>query len=481
MPGSARTPRQELDGAATLQAPPPVRTPRRAEPTAGAGAGAAERDREPSPLVPVPAQRATTMSGTTTSSSKRDPGNFVPRSGPEWQVEPCSAADLERVAAFADAFPTDGDALLRRMQPYRARTALGAHGRVWDVHCWALPAAVNATTAPVALCMHGHGHSCCVTSWAAFFEPLHAAGFNIIALDAPCFGRSGGSERESGQANLWRADDTSLVLRLLSSFGVAPDSQRCAAFAQCMGGAMFLRALHAAPGFFGAFHVLSNTTIGSFPADIPDILRRKGGALLGYHELDPDHMREAVAYKALFALSAAEPKLCRLVDNARARTAGDPHVLDSNHLMVTSPGAGQLSRDPEGACFFFQPSEIVLQKIVGHVTRVAAPAISTAAFDSVAESAVALGQSDVNFAVTVRVRPPIGRESSQRRSYAVRPMELQGMTGGMVEEITLRTAAGKYISHPHHSLIPRERFERVVVISRWPGSREAVRVPPRVR
>ena len=134
---------------------------------------------------------------------------FAPRSSADWRVEPsCSAADLELVAAFATNFPAaaiatggvtaeDSAAALRQVRPYRARTPLGAHGRVWDVHCWALPAAANADAAPVALCMHGHGHSCCVTSWAALFAPLHAAGFNVLAVDAPCFGRSGGSACES--------------------------------------------------------------------------------------------------------------------------------------------------------------------------------------------------------------------------------------------------------------------------------------------
>ena len=73
---------------------------------------------------------------------------------------------------------------------------------------------------------------------------------------------------------------------------------------------MFLRALHAAPGFFAPFHVLSNTTIGSFPGDIADILRQKGGSLLAYHELDPDHMREAVAYKALTQVLEKPSHLC---------------------------------------------------------------------------------------------------------------------------------------------------------------------------
>ena len=64
----------------------------------------------------------------------------------------------------------------------------------------------------VALCLHGHGACCGVGVWGRFFVPLHRAGFRVVALDAPCFGRSSGP---TGQANLWRADDAELVLRLL--------------------------------------------------------------------------------------------------------------------------------------------------------------------------------------------------------------------------------------------------------------------------
>jgi hypothetical protein len=384
--------------------------------------------------------------------------DFVPHSTSDWAIEPSADPDdLALVAAFAEALPTAAtvgadSATLGQIQPYRAHTTLGAHNRRWDVHCWALPAASGASTAPVALCMHGHGHSCCVTSWAAFFGPLHDAGFNVLALDAPCFGRSGGSARESGQANLWRVDDAALVLRLLRSFGVAPDSQRTTAFAQCMGGAMFLRAMDAAPGYFGPFHVLHNTTIGSFPSSIADALRQKGGALLAYHELDPDHMREAVAYKALTQLSEDAPKLCRFIDNERARVASQPHLLDAEHVCVRAAVGStqlQLSRDSDADCFFFQPSAYVLDKIMQHVTRVATPAAALLSTDGTVQSAVALGQADhVNFAVAVRVRPPIAREET-RRSYTVTPKQLpsggDGVTAGsehMGEEITVRTSAG---------------------------------------
>ena len=148
----------------------------------------------------------------------------------KFQQQAVDSDDAELVEAFATTFGA-GDAdltgLLRRIQPHRARTKLGAHGREWDIHCWALPAAPSAgadAAPPVALCMHGHGHSCCVTSWARFFKPLHDAGFHVLALDAPCFGRSGGTADESGNARLWNLHDAELVVRLLQSFGAVVDA-----------------------------------------------------------------------------------------------------------------------------------------------------------------------------------------------------------------------------------------------------------------
>jgi len=205
---------------------------------------------------------------------------------------------------------------------------------------------------------------------------------------------------------------------------------------------MFLRALHLAPGYFSGFHVMSNTTIGNFPSDIPDILQRKGGALLAYHEFDPDHMREAVAYKALAKLSDESPRLCRFIDNEQARAASQPHVLDSDHMRVTVGSGLQLSRDADAECFFFQPSSYVLGKIMQHVTRVAVPQVAPPSIDEPIQSAVALGQTDgTNFTVAVRVRPPLAREEMHGRSYTIQPQQLAGGCG-VGEEITVRTSVG---------------------------------------
>ena len=126
---------------------------------------------------------------------------FAPASSAAFQVSSSSATDADLVAAVAAEL---GEPCLLGMQPYTASTALAARDREWRVAFWALPAPAAAAAdgggisaggrrrRRIALCMHGHGHVCCVTSWARFWAPLHAAGFDIIALDAPCFGRSSG-------------------------------------------------------------------------------------------------------------------------------------------------------------------------------------------------------------------------------------------------------------------------------------------------
>ena len=123
------------------------------------------------------------------------------------------------------------------MYRYIAKTKLGAKNTKFSVGILAIEAPPSDTLQQqqqqpkVALCLHGHDSTCCVASWAAFFPALHAAGYHILALDAPCFGRSSGP---TAQANLWRRDDAALVIRLLDAFGVGSESGRCVAFApQC--------------------------------------------------------------------------------------------------------------------------------------------------------------------------------------------------------------------------------------------------------
>jgi len=63
---------------------------------------------------------------------------------------------------------------------------------------------------------------------------------------------------------------------------------------------------------FSHSHVLSNTTIGVWPASIASILTDKGGSFLAFHHQDPDHVRScADALVVCIALCRAETSTCR--------------------------------------------------------------------------------------------------------------------------------------------------------------------------
>ena len=46
------------------------------------------------------------------------------------------------------------------------------------------------------------------------------------------------------------------------------------------------------------------------------------GGILAYHETDPDHMKEAVAYKKLSELQRKAPQKFKLIDCPDARSLG---------------------------------------------------------------------------------------------------------------------------------------------------------------
>lgn len=173
------------------------------------------------------------------------PDEMFPRSLPDCSVvrDAESSPKGAMVARFSEAvnrFLSTCEGVYERFEPHTARVSLGARGEVFDVNVWHLPSGDDgrAGRGPLALCMHGHGHCCSVASWAAFFPSLIRAGYSVVTIDAPGFGQSSGA---AGQANLWRTRDAFLVIRLLEAFGCGP-RRPATIFAQCMGGAMFLRA-----------------------------------------------------------------------------------------------------------------------------------------------------------------------------------------------------------------------------------------------
>jgi hypothetical protein len=59
---------------------------------------------------------------------------------------------------------------------YIASTNLGAKGRVWEVSVLAIETPTPKPGAPIVLCLHGHGSSCCAASWSQFFPAFTTAG-----------------------------------------------------------------------------------------------------------------------------------------------------------------------------------------------------------------------------------------------------------------------------------------------------------------
>ena len=85
-------------------------------------------------------------------------------------------------------------------------------------------------------------------------------------------------------------------------------------------------------------------------------LKEKGGQIMGWHEFDPDHMREAVCYKNLTRLSGIG--LSIFTDSTVERVHGNEH----NILEQGSVFAPHLSRDSH--LFLFTPSADISLKIL---------------------------------------------------------------------------------------------------------------------
>lgn len=309
-----------------------------------------------------------------------------------------------------------GDASLAACQAFVAETILGPKNTLWQVRGVTLaPAAPHPSGKPkIALAMHGHGDSCCALGWANFFSTLSLSGFRVVAFDAPCFGRSSGAA--TGQANLWRDDDAKLVVGLLEAFRCPPGGAHL--LGHCMGGAMGLRALSEAPALFGHAHVLNNTTIGVWPKATAKILEDKGGSLLAYHDADEDHMREAVACKALSKLAKERPELCSFTDCMHEVDAGKAHPFPCG---VVDDLAG-ISRTEK--VFVYEPTEVLKRKVSAHL--LSAPRVSAAERAKLPEGTAidSNGKSNPNFRVLLRVRPPIERElaasgGSCKRGYTL--------------------------------------------------------------
>jgi len=311
-----------------------------------------------------------------------------------WELALDTDAELTKQLAADPTFHGGDVEGLEAVQAYTAVACLGQ--RQWRINVAAVPCPPSLSTGKVALFMHGHGHSCCISSWGRFWAPMLRQGFHLLAFDAPGFGRSHGA---ACQTIAWRDWDADLVLMLLQAFG-AQGRSRVTVFGQCMGGAMFFRALQKSPETFAARHVLHNCTIGTWPQELPRILQSKGGGMKSFWWHDPDHLREANVYREFTALMDRNPELCTFVDLQRDREI--PAFFDFGG--VPEPG---LARAETAMVLGYCPEAVT--DLVSFVVLPPRPKRGPGP-TAPQKTLLELGLDNQDFKVFVRVRPCLPRE-----------------------------------------------------------------------
>ena len=107
---------------------------------------------------------------------------------------------------------------------------------------------------------------------------------------------------------------------------------------QCMGAAMGMRGFVRGSEYFSGSFVFHNATIGVWEKGF----EKWKGRVLAWHEVDGDHMREAVGYKNFKRMAKEDPKNVTYIDNEEYRRSGkEEEVLD---LESVSTGDVKISR-----------------------------------------------------------------------------------------------------------------------------------------
>lgn len=348
-------------------------------------------------------------------SSSHEPGQ-VP-----WDFAPCPGAiawsppteeDLQTVQLLPASFPAAAD-VLSRAESWRGSLELGAY--TWDV----LVRAVRTPGATrVALCMHGHGPDCTSFSWLPFWPALVERGFHILTFDSPGYGRSSGT---TNQTLKWKPYDQDLVLAILSGWGVPMEGGSVTVFGQCMGGAMFLRALGKQPHCFAPFHVLHNCTIGTWPPSLAGQLSAKGGGLLVFWEANEDHRRDSNVYREFSILAADSPKLC-VFHELTAPEPVYPRMASSIRCQGLARDGTPGSDVPgSGSCLYIlQPSNECLSACMAWICK---QTRNVCLVSVPSGTAVQQGVPNKGFRVFVRVRPCLEREAAAGCSVSSSPVD----------------------------------------------------------
>lgn len=338
---------------------------------------------------------------------------FAPRQvdGLRWAAP--DAEDLQSLQCMPSALPESSDALAKA-EHFRCSMDLGPYTWSLFVHAVRTPGAQR-----VALCMHGHGTNCNWACWARMWPALLEKGFHVLAFDCPGYGRSSGT---TNQTTKWKQYDQDLALRLLQGWGVPMDGGCVTVFGQCMGGAMFLRALQKCPSCFAPFHILHNCTIGTWPDKLGNLLTAMGGGLFVFWEADDDHRRDSNVYREFSRLASSSPNLCKFED-LNGEKPRFP-ILSDGVLCPGSSRDGTPGSEVPGTgsmVYILTPSAACLEAIASFVSK--NPRSRGVKSRAPVETALQRGAPSKGFRVFVRIRPPVEREAGEKENVSTAALE----------------------------------------------------------
>ncbi|GMH94305.1 hypothetical protein TrST_g2680 [Triparma strigata] len=275
-------------------------------------------------------------------------------------------------------------------------------------------------------------------TWCRFWDSLYEEGYEIIAIDSPGFGRS---EGRTGQANLWRCDDGKLVVELLEAFEVKRG--RCHVMGQCMGAAMGMRGFVRGSEYFSGSFVFHNATIGLWEKEFEE----GKGRVLAWHEVDGDHMREAVGYKNFKRMAKEDPKYVTYIDNEEYRRSGkEEEVLD---LESVSTGDVKISRTDSVS--YKDPRPETIERVVDFFSRPPInkkAALKSSPLEKLNVTAIEDSKVDASSRVNVyiKVRPFLKRESDKSCISKITDtaITVKGLEYKFSKIITNETAADDY-------------------------------------
>ena len=208
----------------------------------------------------------------------------------------------------------------------------------------------NERSGKVAVCMHGFGWCQSGMVWSKMVEPLYNAGFSVVLVDLPGFGRSSG---DNLQTRIWKNDGPEILSSIITALGITVPVS-CIGY--CGGGATFMRTFPKYSKLFSKRHVLHNCVIGEWPPELDAKLATTNTKMYVTWNLDIDHTSLCVSYKHL----------------AKLRKERFPNVI-FHDIDDDYKGSGCCNNlrgiSRSSVVHYFEPSDEYIEFVINHFTK----------------------------------------------------------------------------------------------------------------